>query len=404
MKCAYLLTVASIGFLMLTLGAAPGALPGQSEAQSAVRPAAQSGSPATPSTPSAADPKCDYLDSSMEQIGSAARTIEQELQAELAGLQKRIDKEVAMSSPELEKLQSLSAKLEGNRDEIEARAERLASRAEEIAERVQESVARIGGQEPTVFVHSRDGESGWLGVEIDEVTAEKAKDLKVSPVRGVLVTDVEPESPAAKAGLKENDVITKYDGQTIEGAMQFRRMVRETPPGRTVTLTISRSGTSRELAVELGDRGAYFEKKMEGKMRDFGRAYAFSSPNFDFHAGSDFGPMDWRTPLLGISAEDLSGQLGAYFGAPDNAGVLVRDVRPATPAEKAGLKAGDVIIKADNKPVRSLEELREQLRDKNEQKVVNLGVLRKGSEMTVAVTIERARPIESSHTVHRAQL
>jgi len=404
MKCAHLLTLSSIGFLVLILGAAPSQSGGHSAAQSASQSTSKPESQASPATPSAPDEKCDHLKASMEQIGSAARTIERELQAELAGLQERIDKEVVMSSPELEKLQSLSAKLEGNRDEIEVRAVTLASRAEEIAERVQESAARIGRQEPTLFVRSTEGESGWLGVEIDEVTAEKAKDLKISPVRGVLVTDVEPESPAAKAGLRENDVITKYEGQIIEGAMQFRRLVRETPPGRAVILTISRSGTSRDLPVELGDRGAYFERKMEGKMRDFGHAYAFSAPNFDFHAGSDFGAMDWRTPLLGISAEDLSGQLGAYFGAPDNAGVLVRDVRPATSAEKAGLKAGDVIVKVDNKPVKSLAELREQLRDKSEQKVVNLGVLRKGSEMIVAVTIERARPIESSHTVHRAQL
>jgi serine protease Do len=404
MKCAHLLTLTSIGFLALILGAAPSQSLAHTATQSVDQANSKPGSPTALAAPGAADPKCANLNSSMEQMGSAARTIEQELEAELAGLRARIDKEVAMSSPELEKLQSLSAKLEGNRDEIEARAERLASRAQEIAERVQDRVARIGEQEPTVFVRTMDGESGWLGVEIDEVTAEKAKDLKISPVRGVLVTDVEPESPAAKAGLKENDVITKYEGQTIEGAVQFRRLVRETPPGRAVTLTISRTGSSRDISVELGDRGAYFEKKMEGKMRDFGNAYAFSAPNFDFHTGSDFGAMDWRTPLLGISAEDLSGQFGAYFGAPDNAGVLVREVRPTTPAEKAGLKAGDVIVKVDDKPVRSLAELREQLRDKSDQKTVNMTVLRKGAEMSLTVAIERARPLESSHTVHRAQL
>src|SRR5271154_686508 len=117
MKCAHLLVLTSIGFLVLTLGAAPR----QSVAQPATQPSAQANSKqvlsASPATHSAPDQRCDYLNSSMEQIRSAARTIEQELQAELAGLRERIDKEVAMSSPELEKLQSLSAKLEGNRDE-----------------------------------------------------------------------------------------------------------------------------------------------------------------------------------------------------------------------------------------------------------------------------------------------
>lgn len=311
-----------------------------------------------------------------------------------------------MSSPELDKLQSLSATLGANRDELEARAEKLASRAQEIVERVQDNVARLGEQEPRVFVHSMDEESGWLGVEISEVTAEKAKDLRLSPARGVIVSDVEPESPAAKAGLKENDVITKYDGQTVEGTVQFRRMVRETPPGRTVTLTISRNGASQEISVELGDRGAFFGKKMEGKMRDFGNAYAFKTPNFEFNMPDfgTFGVTDMHTPMLGISAEDLSGQLGAYFGAPDNAGILVREVRSGTPAEKAGLKAGDVIVKIDGKPVRTLAELREQLRDKSDAKSVNLGVFRKGSEISVPLTIEKPRPIETGHTVHRAQL
>jgi len=111
-----------------------------------------------------------------------------------------------------------------------------------------------------------------------------------------------------------------------------------------------------------------------------------------------------RTPLLGISAEDLTGQLGSYFGAPNNSGVLIREVRSGTPADKAGLKAGDVIIKVDGKPVGALSELRDQLRDKGDGKTVNLGVLRKGSEMTVPVTIEKPKPIEKTQTIHRAQL
>jgi S1-C subfamily serine protease len=116
------------------------------------------------------------------------------------------------------------------------------------------------------------------------------------------------------------------------------------------------------------------------------------------------GAMDWHTPVLGINAEDLSGQLGTYFGAPDGTGILVREVRSGTPAEKAGLKAGDVIIKMNDKPVHSLGDLRQELRDKNDQKPASLGILRKGSEMNVSITIEKPQPIEPMHMVHRAQL
>ena len=214
------------------------------------------------------------------------------------------------------------------------------------------------------------------------------------------------DSPAAKAGLKEHDVITRYDGQAVEGTVQFRRLVRETPAGRNIPLGISRNGAAQNISVELGDRSALLEKKMRGKMRDFDAAYAVATPNFDFRLDGPevFGAMDGRTPLLGISAEDLSGQLGAYFGAPEGGGILVREVRAGSAADKAGLKAGDVIIKLDSKPVSSLGELRQQLRDKTDEKSVSLGILRKGSEMNVAITIEKPQPMESTHMMRRAQL
>lgn len=314
-----------------------------------------------------------------------------------------------MSSPELSKLSSLSANLQAKQDELESRAEALGARAEEfaqqaegLAQQAEEKTQRVFSGEPPVFVAT--DEAGWLGVEINEVTPEKAKDLKLATVRGVVVDDVEPDSPAAKAGIKEQDVITQYDGQPVEGTVQFRRLVRETPPGRTITLAISRGGSTQNISVELGDRSAYFVKKMKGKMRDFGQAYSFSMPNFNVELPDMPDVMDARTPILGINAEDLTGQLGSYFGAPNDAGVLVREVRAGTPAEKAGLKAGDVIVKVEGKQVRTLADLRSQLREKSDQASVSMGVLRKGSELTVTVPIEKPRPMEHMHAVHRAQL
>ena len=89
------------------------------------------------------------------------------------------------------------------------------------------------------------GEEGsWLGVKMQEVTAENVKELKLPAERGVLVREVVPESPAAKAGLKANDVITELDGQRVEGTAQFHRMIHETPAGRTVHLMVWRDGKS----------------------------------------------------------------------------------------------------------------------------------------------------------------
>jgi serine protease Do len=398
-------SLAGWSLLFLSFALSPNALPGQTRNQTA-KPSPSDSSAAAPSAPNVPDAQCANSDISVEQMEDAVRSIDskvnRELRENLAGLSERVQKEVEMNSPELQRPQSLSAQLRSNQGQFDANASELADRAAELAELAQEKTKEVLGQDPDVLVVSSDDGSGWLGVEIGEVTAEKAKDLKLSTVRGVMVMDVEPDSPAAKAGLKDNDVIMQYDGQTVEGTVQFRRLVRETPAGRTVTLGISRNGNTQNVSVDLGDRSAFFEKKMKGKMRDFDNALAFSIPNPDFSFAAPV--MEGRSPLLGIGAEDLSGQLGTYFGAPDGTGILVREVRPGMAAEKAGLKAGDVIVKVDGKPVRTLADLRTQLRDKGVQKSVSLGILRKGAEMNVAVTIEKPQPVESTHIVHRAQL
>ena len=401
------------GILLIILGATQAAQTIASQPQQQVSQPQQATSN---DVQSRSDEKCQDLDRCMKQIEAQVRTIEKEIEGRLPELE-RAAKEVEMSSPELSRLSSLSAKLQAKRDELASRAGDLSAQAEAFAQQVQQNVQKVQqdaqdkvqentdhvfSMSPGIVVSSAD-EGGWLGVEIGEVTAEKAKDLKLPAVRGVLVDDVEPDSPAAKAGIKEKDVITQYDGQPVEGTVQFRRLIRETPPGRSVTLEISRGGSTQNISVVLGDRSDVSVRKMKGKMRNFGGAYSFSMPNVEELPDMP-DVMDARTPILGINAEDLTGQLGSYFGAPNNAGVLVREVRPGTPAEKAGLKAGDVIIKIEGKEVRTLADLRAQLREKSNQATVNVGILRKGSEIAITVPIEKPRPMEQMHSVHRAQL
>jgi serine protease Do len=399
---------AAAGILLIILGITQAAATTFSHSQLQQAPAN--------AAPSGSDEKCQDLDRCMKQIEAQVRIIEKEIEAKLPEVE-RAAKEVEMSSPELSRLSGLSAKLQAKRDELASRADELSAQADAFAQQVQqqvqdkvqqdqdkiqENIDRVFSMSPGIAVSSAD-EGGWLGVEIGEVTAEKAKDLKLTAVRGVIVDDVEPDSPAAKAGIKEKDVITQYDGQVIEGTVQFRRLIRETPPGRSVALEISRGGSTQNISVVLGDRSDVSVRKMKGKMRNFGGAYSFSMPNVEEWPEMPE-VMDVRTPVLGINAEDLTGQLGSYFGAPNNAGVLVREVRPGTPGEKAGLKAGDVIIKIEGKEVRTLADLRAQLREKSNQASVNMGVLRKGSEIAVTVPIEKPRPAEQMHSVHRAQL
>src|SRR6202795_4048471 len=124
-----------------------------------------------------------------------------------------------------------------------------------------------------------DGEEGpsWLGVETQEVTTENAAALKLPAEHGVVIGRVTEDSPAAKAGLKEKDVITEVNGQRVEGAAQFRRMVHEIPAGRTAQLTVWRDGRAQTVAVTLGQA----EEGHRAWMKAAPGAFAFRMPEVD---------------------------------------------------------------------------------------------------------------------------
>ena len=244
-----------------------------------------------------------------------------------------------------------------------------------------------------------DGEEGpsWLGVETHEVTSADAKDLKLSAERGVVVAGVTEDSPAAKAGLKEKDVITEVNGQRVEGAAQFRRIIHEIPAGRTAQLTVWRDGRAQTLSATLG-KAEERHKTWTGATPG---AFAFHMPNFEMpempdmpsiDVGGEMGLLPGGHPRLGIDAEDIGGQLGSFFGAPDGEGILVRSVNAGSPAEKAGLKAGDVITSFNGERVRSLGDLRQRLASQNEPKTAKIGVLRNKSEVTLSVELPARTP------------
>ena len=236
-----------------------------------------------------------------------------------------------------------------------------------------------------------DGDEGpsWLGVETHEVTAENAKELKLPAERGVVVAGVTKDSPAAKAGLKEKDVITEVNGQRVEGAAQFRRMIHEIPAGRAAQLTVWRDGRAQTLSATLGAA----EERHDKWMGATPGAFAFRMPEVQIpempsmDLGEGMGLVMAGRPRLGIDAEDIGGQLGSFFGAPDGEGILVRNVNRGSPAEKAGLKAGDVITSFNGERVRSLGDLRQKLAAQNDAKTAKIGVLRNRSEVTLSVEL-----------------
>ena len=310
-----------------------------------------------------------------------------------------------------ERLAQLQAKLQGRQDEVAAKlAEanaRLASSQMALAQHRQtleqlEAFPQLADddQDGVSVLLDADG-SSWLGVELHEVTSDTAKELKLPAERGVLLSSIVPDSPAAKAGLKENDVVTEINGQRVEGAAQFRRMIREIPAGRAAQITVWRDGRAQTVSVTLGkaeERRHSF--KMFTPAPGAPGSFAFTMPEIPMPPSMDWGGtwMMGGQPRLGIDAEDLNGQLGSFFGAPDGEGILVREVNPGSAAEKGGLKAGDVITSVNGERVRTVGDLREKIAAKREAKekdqTVKLGVLRNKSE--VSLTVELPAPAARS--------
>jgi serine protease Do len=231
---------------------------------------------------------------------------------------------------------------------------------------------------PRVIVDTLVGGSrSYLGVGVREVDAEIARQKKLPEERGVEITSVAEDSPAEKAGLKKGDVVLEYNGQPVQGVQQFIRLVRETPAGRSVTLKISRDGAIHTLTATIGTC------RNCGPLGAFGPIEIPDLQSWSFDLPSVY--TGWRSGVLGIEAEALPSQLAEYFGVKE--GVLVRSVKPGSPAAKAGLRAGDVIVKAGDERVSKPRDVSQALRSAG--KSLPLTIVRDKREMTVTVTLER---------------
>ena len=234
-----------------------------------------------------------------------------------------------------------------------------------------------------------------LGVVLDEVTAQKAQDLKLPAVAGALVTEVQKGSAAEKAGLQAGDVITDFDGIHVRSSAELRRLIRETPSGRTVEIKVVREGRKRILSAKLEASKNQFWWKPPGQ-----QYYPEIIPPPGEHSFPQIiPPAMGRRVTLGIEGDDLTPQLAKYFGVEQGSGVLVSEVTLGGAADKAGVKAGDVITQVDGKPVRGVEDLRRALNQNftGETRKVSLTVVREHHERTM--TAELTRPwIEQDRT------
>ncbi len=220
--------------------------------------------------------------------------------------------------------------------------------------------------------------SSYLGVHIDAVTQQTASLLKLSDASGALITYVDQDGPAGKAGLKDKDVVVGFNGSKVQSPEQLQDMIHAMPAGKTVTLAVVRDGQKKDINVTLG---AWPTAMARSHNLPPGSAMAFAPPNIRV-PDIDVPSFTTLSSRHGIVVESMCPQLADYFGVPRGQGVLVRSVEKGSPAEAAGLKAGDVIVKVENETVHDMADWRRAMqgrggkipvavvRDKHEQSIV----------------------------------
>ena len=249
--------------------------------------------------------------------------------------------------------------------------------------------------EPTaLLLHS--GSQGYMGVLVGDVDSDSAPKLKLKEVRGAVITLIDHDAPAAQAGLRVNDVVLEVNGQAIEGAEQFGRILREIPAGRKVTLVFSRDGATQTVAVQLADR-----KKMENDVwNKLGSGNDTSSPVTGMGilgsggAGDAPLPGGFHMPFFGSTlnvgalVEPLTSQMAEYLGVPS--GLMVKQVARKSEAAAAGFKAFDVILKVGTDSISTMSDWDRSLRA-NQGKSVPVTVLRDKKQQTLSLQVDSKR-------------
>ena len=239
------------------------------------------------------------------------------------------------------------------------------------------------GDSPAIFASSN---SGYLGVGLRDVDNERVSALKLKEATGAEIITVDHDAPAGAAGLKQHDVVLQMNGQAVTSAEQLRRMLRETPPGRAISLLISRDGQEQTINATLADHAALEQKAWSNLTivpapGDDGSSIVLAPPAS--HSGNSFfSSFSFGGASIGVQLDTLGSQLADYFGVKDGQGLLVKHVAENSMASAAGLKAGDVVTKVNGHTMATLSEWTKAMRS-NRGKQVQVVIMRNHQQQTL---------------------
>jgi serine protease Do len=219
---------------------------------------------------------------------------------------------------------------------------------------------------------------GYMGIYMQDLDEDVRAGLDLKGVsKGVLVSGVEEDGPADKAGLQEGDVVVSFNGDAVTTPDELRSKVRAAEAGSKAKLGIVRDGKKQTIEVTLGERED-FRYSFRHMVREPDIAHAFAMMG---------------GPRLGIRAYEFEGDdMASYFGVKPGTGVLVLGVDEGSVADKAGLKPGDVVQTIGGEKVSSVEDIRDACHDMDEGDEFAIGVLRHGKNQELKATMDEARP------------
>ncbi len=245
---------------------------------------------------------------------------------------------------------------------------------------------------------------GYLGVDVRDVNDDEVPALKLKEARGAEIVHVDHDGPAGKMGLRERDVVTQMNGVAIEGEEQIRRMLHDTPPGRTVVFVILREGQPMTVTAQMADREEVerqaWERHLgappapppsapEGVLAAPPDASALAAPTAPLpppkYGKSFLGSLLTSPTYTGAMLERVGPQLASFFGISTGTGLLVRGVDNNSPAAMAGIRAGDVVVRADSRTLVTMTQWAKAIRDAK-GRPVTVVIVRDRQERTVTLT------------------